>query len=795
MMQQKRGKNVALAGAVLQTVFAAVMLVVWLWTHSVAAMAVLWMLVGGVPAWLMVALLFYCREMEQREALELEEISARGGEEGRIFEGEAQRELRLAARRLRFMERWGTRLFTLLWIAYHATAAILVLRYLNDRLPAPIASGAEGALFSVLIAFPAFLFGFYAVGMGRRSVWRVLRATGSYLVVNVLLIAAVIAALLASWQKYPGVDGVVAWVVAALQLVFAVELLVLVVFDLYRPRTPGVEERFPFDSRAFGVIAEPRRIGSSIADAVNYQFGFEVSRTWFYQLLSRAALPLLAFAAAVLLAMSAVVIVREGEQCVVQRWGRVDESRPVLEAGVHLRWPWPVERITRFNVSKVQEVLLGAGPRRNEDSGDPTLGGEVIAGRQFFLWTKEHGPYEELDFLVAVPRSTQRTGGPRARSAPAPAAPDAPAPEQTEGEQIPAVNIIKLVVSVQYRIRDVYDYGFRHADAKPVLQGIAYREMTKYCASATLHTEEQSHEVDRPQAIMTAGRGELADVLHQRIQTVADEKQLGIEVLYVGVPSVHPPAAAAPAYQKVLEAERQKEKRRFEAEATANRVLSEVAGDPTRARRVAFAISALGDFDRLQDMRSRPAEFRRALDDRIRLRRQDIEWIQSEIRREQLLGRSRDGVRTAYKELLDAYREQVVRLEAVRAEMEAGNNVPPDLAPRIADAHLRADAAFEEASGTAAVLVQRGQARRWEVELRERARAETYARRILPYHANPEVYMVDHWLSVLDQVLPDRVKYVLGVPRDRIEMWLNLEQQESPLQPLTFDKDSAKTNP
>ena len=42
-------------------------------------------------------------------------------------------------------------------------------------------------------------------------------------------------------------------------------------------------------------IAEPGRIGSSIADALNYQFGFEVSKTWFYQLLSRACVPLIIF--------------------------------------------------------------------------------------------------------------------------------------------------------------------------------------------------------------------------------------------------------------------------------------------------------------------------------------------------------------------------------------------------------------------------------------------------------------------------------------------------------------------
>ena len=40
MVTERRGKNVAVIGAVLHLIFTAVMVTMWLWTESLAAMAV-----------------------------------------------------------------------------------------------------------------------------------------------------------------------------------------------------------------------------------------------------------------------------------------------------------------------------------------------------------------------------------------------------------------------------------------------------------------------------------------------------------------------------------------------------------------------------------------------------------------------------------------------------------------------------------------------------------------------------------------------------------------------------------
>ena len=77
MTETKRGKNVAIVGTILQLVFTAAMLTMWLLTKSLAAMVCTWALASGVLLWLMAAVLFYCRQLAAQEEIELAEMAAR----------------------------------------------------------------------------------------------------------------------------------------------------------------------------------------------------------------------------------------------------------------------------------------------------------------------------------------------------------------------------------------------------------------------------------------------------------------------------------------------------------------------------------------------------------------------------------------------------------------------------------------------------------------------------------------------------------------------------------------------
>src|ERR1035437_9631927 len=108
--------------------------------------------------------------------------------------------------------------------------------------------------------------------------------------------------------------------------------------------SPWAERRYSHDSRVLSLIASPESIGHSIAEALNYQFGFQVSSTWFYKLLQRAFIPLALIGTMILWGLSGLIIVDEGQEYVVLRWGQPSPKRVLTPRNApYLIWPWPIE--------------------------------------------------------------------------------------------------------------------------------------------------------------------------------------------------------------------------------------------------------------------------------------------------------------------------------------------------------------------------------------------------------------------------------------------------------------------
>lgn len=746
MNEQKRGLNVALGGAMVQIVAAAVVCIVWRMTGSLAARAGLWMPLGGLLLWGMTALLFYARRLEQQEESELAELARRET----LFEKEESLANRPARRRLVALQRWAVPIFTILFAGYHAALAVFLLRSGEGAGFPDSSSAGPAAGFLALVGMAMFLLSRYATGMSTVSVWRLLRAPGSYLLVCTLFVVLLLIDLLAAYSGNSGVDPIAAKVFLLVELVFAAELLLNFILDLYRPRLPGDEYRPPYDSRLFHLLAEPQRVGHSIAETLNYQFGFEVSRTWFYQLLSRAFVPLLIFGAAVLWALSGVVIVEEGEVAYVRHWGRLSPQSEPLSAGVHFKWPWPIDTAERIRTGEVHEILLGLG-----EAAEPI---RDKAGNPILLWTEEHGydARKEVDFLIgAAPREAPR------REA-----------GLESGEKVPTgVSIIKLVVLLRYRVVRPYEYAYRVSDARTLLADVAGQEMMRYCASATLDEIVEEGQI-RPQAIMTRGRAAAAESLRKRVQARMDELRLGVELVYVGILSAHPPAEAVPQFEKVLEAERLQDKQRYEAQAEANRILAGVAGDPGRALQLYVALHRAEVLDELRKRRHDAESFAVVAGQARDLVKGQIDVLNREIRRERLLGKKDSDLQTRLN-LRRAYRAMLAELREAGRQRETF-----DFDRALAEAQRQVEERFAELEGEPARLLADAQAYRWRRELEEKTRLELYRQQLLPFQTAPAVYRFYRYLDVLEETLPAVMKYVVGVDRDLLELRLNLESQE-----------------
>jgi len=775
VVSQRRGKNIAIAGFLVQLLMGGALLLIWNpMTHSLTAMALGWMMASGSLLWLMSAVLFYVRQLACQEGLELEQIS-RQSDAGSIFEAN-DLSLRPAAKRVEFVLRWVSPIFSLVLALYLAGSALAILHTIwqaaaTGELPI---SQAQASLLTICIfatvglGFAAFLFSRYATGMGAQQAYRPLRATGSYLLVCVLGCLLLAVALILAYTKYYAFDRYFAMVIPVAAMIVAVEIVFNFVLDIYRPRVRGQEPRLVYDSRLLNLLAEPGRVGHGMAEALNYQFGFEVSKTWFYQLLSRALLPLVLVAVLIMLLLTSIVLVPEGEQAVVFVMGKAKPE--TLKSGLGFKLPWPLATAERVNTSDIHEILLGAGKDRAEGEIEKNYITSPATGRkEVQLWTTEHGTKQETDFLVAVPASRDNPS---------------------------AVNVIKLVTSVQYLISDPYKYSYTYDDARELLESVAYQEMVRYLASATLLEQDDSHP-NRPQAIMTTGRQAAAQGLKERIRDRVGPAglDLGVEIVNVDFQSIHPPATAAEAFHKVLAAERGRDTRRYEAQKQANLILAQVAGTPSAALRLAFAIEKYQELESIS--LSRDAARVAHVETYIKKAEVALATLREEIERDELSGKGYAGAPSPARldrmmtddevvsgdsvDIADAgdaladkrqlHEEVYQYLALLRSLKSDADSV--DVLKSLDEAGKRANELFARAQGEPARLLAAARADRWAQELAERARAETFARELTAFEAAPRLYVFDRWMDVMDQTLPNLPKQIIAAPRNQYELWLD----------------------
>jgi len=755
MQSSKRGQRVALAGLALQLALVGLAVGLWLVTSSPVGLPAVWLTAAPLLPWVLTALLFHCRYLKQREAEEMAELAARAAAPEGIFAGEG--EVLPAAHRLEWMERYVVPTATLLIAGYHLALGIWMFYRLGGVEFRPTGATAP-IFFAVGGAFAAFLFSRYATGMAKVETWSLLRAPGSYMFVNALALVLELVAL--ALEHYGVVDfgPAAGYILAALMVVVGFELVLNFVLDLYRPRVPGVERRVGYDSRLLNLVASPERVGHSIAEAINYQFGFEVSKTWFYQLLQRAFVPLVLTGVVVVWLLTGVVVVEEGDVYVVLHWGKRYPERVLRpRRWPYLVCPWPIDKARRFRAERVQELLLGVGGERQQ---------EMVNGRYLYLWAQEHGKRQELDILVAKPPSERQTGG----------------------KQIPAVNVIKFIVSVQYRITDPYRFGYAFRDAAKLLEDVAYREMTLYAASATLD-EPIGGEAGRrrPQGIMSFGRQQAERDLHRNIAEAVRKLDLGVEIVRVQVLGSHPPPDAAGAFQRVIAAEREQDKLRYEAQAEANRLLSAAAGNPDGALRLAQAIEFRRDLDNILNARQTGGDVAGAVAEAIQRCRSEIANLNDQIQLERLLRRNIGGQRSIAEELLQRQQRHLKLLKKI-----AKDPAKAPLAQYLAQTRRRVDALFATVGGQAAVEIAKARAYRWRAEFTERARAEAFPAHVLAARAAPRAYRMEKYLEVLAEALADPKKYILGLDRDRLEVWLNLEEPPQVFSDIPLGKKESE---
>ncbi len=566
LSNDRRGQSASAAGLAIQLIGLGTLLALGLWSGSQSVVAGGLYMIGGTVVWLVLLLVFVQRKRADLKDHEIEELKrARQADPSlaifELEEGSAER------RRLEWMYRWLFLIATVLLAAYHLAVPLLFNWgwALGTPLDDPVWStvSAPGPVMAITagVGFVCFLFSRYASGMAHEGEWRLLRAGASYLAGNALACLAIVVAIgLQSYDISYG-EPIVAHGIRILMVVIGVEFVIALVLNYYRPRIRGELPRPAFDSRLLETISEPGGVARSIADAINYQFGFEVTKTWFGQLIKRAFFPLVVLGLLVLLLLSSVVIVDSNEQAYVEHYGRVQQAvgQP-LGPGLHIKWPWPIDRVYRAPVRKLQSAIVGDVPSESpyDDAGK----------LKPVLWGTRHGFTSEMMTIVASPPQTEydREAGKGSESG---------------GGAGAAVSLLNISVPMEFRIKDLHQYLYGYEDAKKVLEMIAFRAFSDYAASVDIDT------------LMGPGRAEFARKFRDQVQQEIDSlhPSLGIEITYLALQDAHPTEReqVAETFQSVVAAEIGKDEAIATARGEARELLTLAAGDVGRAEALAAA--------------------------------------------------------------------------------------------------------------------------------------------------------------------------------------------------------------
>lgn len=250
---------------------------------------------------------------------------------------------------------------------------------------------------------------------------------------------------------------------------------------------------------------------ASILDAGERQMGIDLRSTWALTVVRRTLEPLAISLLLIAWLATGLTVVGPAEVGLVERSG-VPASGEPLTPGLHVHLPWPVDKVFRIPVKRVQSIEIGHG-------------GVEAPGPENVLWAVAHAP-NEFSLLLGNGR-----------------------------------DLITVDAAVHYRIVDPHAWRYNCQNPAVALSALAYRAVMRNTVNRTL-AEALSENV-----------ATLTEDMRGTVQRGADSLGLGVAVVGFTVGGMHPPVEVAAAYQAVIAAEIRKVTAVVSANAYRNQIL------------------------------------------------------------------------------------------------------------------------------------------------------------------------------------------------------------------------------
>jgi len=213
--------------------------------------------------------------------------------------------------------------------------------------------------------------------------------------------------------------------------------------------------------------------------------------------------------------VSALAPVGPDQVGVVQRFGRFVAGD--LGPGIHVRWPWPIETVTRIRPHRVEAVEIGY--RTN------LAVGEAATEPNVYDWNTQHrqGRYRRI-----AEEGLMLTGD---------------------------ENLVEINAVAQYRIRDPRLFLFHIKEPETLMRAVAERTLRWTVAREGLD------------GVLTSRRETIENAWRQELESRLRDYASGLEVLSVRLQDVHPPVEVVESFRDVASALEEKSTRINEAEA------------------------------------------------------------------------------------------------------------------------------------------------------------------------------------------------------------------------------------
>lgn len=537
----------------------------------------------GCLVWIGLVVVFHQHRLERLEALERDELAASTDDDSSLFvEGDVD----VGARRLRLMHTWLMPTISLSVVALLLFFAWRTLAWFGnlDNPDLDVSTFSNGAnpgwQLAIVLALSliAFIFSRFVAGMAKQPAWNNLRGGAGYMVGNALVLLALAVGITFRFFEKPEVSEGIGYGLAIYMGLVAAEIVLNFILNLYRPRRQGEVPRPAFDSRILSLFAAPDSIVRSINEAVNYQFGFDITSSWGYKLFLRSIGWLIGFGVIVLFLLSTIVIVEPGQQGVRLRGGRIVGE--VYEGQVMVKWPWPFESSQVVDTARVREISLNGIPRER---------------REVIMWDPEEEPRQEL-FLVAASAHTTEVDRAIEQLLETEASLDVSGGGTSLGGGLTnQFALIDADVILRYRVKSggLVEFLSFSNDVRPRRSLLNMRQQA--LRDMALRVVTQAMSTKPLDEVLSPRDSGLPSQLRQSVQEAFDEANTGIEVISLAIPALRLPGQAARMVEELSIDTQNSMKMLEEARRETDGARGAMVGSVARAHELASAITAYNE--------------------------------------------------------------------------------------------------------------------------------------------------------------------------------------------------------